>query len=97
MSRIGCVATVLLVAAALGAGPVRADAPAEPRVPPDNGLAALEKDVAAIKDQLAAIQKQLDSISQFLGDRQAGSFNTLDRRLRDMERQLDDIERNSRR
>ena len=40
--------------------------------------------------KLADIQKRLDSISTFLGDQRASSFDTVDRRLRDIQ---DDIKR----
>ena len=40
--------------------------------------------------KLADIQKRLDSISTFLGDQRASTFDTVDRRLRDIQ---DDIKR----
>jgi hypothetical protein len=44
----------------------------------------------ALDNKLADIQKRLDSISTFLGDQRASSFDTVDRRLRDIQ---DDIKR----
>ena len=44
----------------------------------------------ALDNKLADIQKRLDSISTVLGDQRASSFDTVDRRLRDIQ---DDIKR----
>ncbi len=44
----------------------------------------------ALDNKLADIQKRLESISTFLGDQRASTFDTVDRRLRDIQ---DDIKR----
>lgn len=44
----------------------------------------------ALDSKVADIQKRLDSMSQFLGDQRASTFDTVDRRLRDIQ---DDIKR----
>ena len=46
-----------------------------------------------LENKLADIQKRLDSISQFLGDQRASSFDTVDRRLRDIADDVKDIKR----
>lgn len=56
-------------------------------------LASVLKQMKEMNAQLADMARQLDSISKFLGDRQSTSFDTVDRRLRDMERALDDLKR----
>lgn len=76
--------------AATPAAPV-ATAKAEPT------LADVQRQLADAVNGLAAqikeIQGRVDSISKFLGDRQASSMDTVDRRLRELERDIEDIDR----
>ena len=43
--------------------------------------------------KLADLQKKLDSISQFLGDQRSSSFDSVDRRLRNIEDDIKDLKR----
>jgi hypothetical protein len=78
-----------------------AQAPAAPAkvipVKAEPDVATLLKQVLdnqrALDAKVADIQKRLDSMSQFLGDQRASTFDTVDRRLRDIQ---DDIKRLSR-
>lgn len=78
-----------------------AQAPAAPAkvipVKAEPDVATLLKQVLdnqrAFDAKLNDIQKRLDSMSQFLGDQRASTFDTVDRRLRDIQ---DDIKRLSR-
>ena len=76
------------------ATPAAAAAPAAKAQPT---LADVQKQLAdavtSINAQLKDLQTRVDSISKFLGDRQASSMDTVDRRLRDLERDLDDLDR----
>jgi Skp family chaperone for outer membrane proteins len=47
----------------------------------------------SLETKLADIQRKLDSMSQFLGDQRASSFDTVDRRLRNIEDDLKDVKR----
>jgi len=68
---------------------------------PASEVAALQKQVADLKatldSRLREIQQQLESISKFLGDRNASTFDSLDRRLRDIEDDIRDIKNDVRR
>ena len=47
----------------------------------------------SLENKLADLQKRLDSISAFLGDQRASSYDSVDRRLRNIEDDLKDIKR----
>ncbi len=78
-----------------------AQTPAAPAAPAKVAPVRAEPDVATLLRQvldnqrnldskLVDLQKRLDSVSQFLGDQRASTFDTVDRRLRDIQ---DDIKR----
>jgi TolA-binding protein len=87
----GAVLVATVQAQPAAAAPAAATAKAEPT------LADVQRQVAdavtSINAQLKELQTRVDSISKFLGDRQASSMDTVDRRLRDLERDLDDLDR----
>ncbi len=71
---------------------------ATPATPPAaDDVAEIKKELAAFKAsterRLTEITKQLEAIAQFLGSDRASSFETVDRRLRDLSDDLDDIKR----
>lgn len=72
-------------------------APAAPAAKAEPSLADVQKQLAdavsGLSNQLKELQSRVDSISKFLGDRQASSIDTVDRRLRDLERDLEDLDR----
>ena len=90
----GAVLVATVQAQPAAATPAAAAAPAAKAEPT---LADVQKQVAdavtAINTQLRELQTRVDSISKFLGDRQASSMDTVDRRLRDLERDLEDLDR----
>ncbi len=47
----------------------------------------------SLENKLADLQKRLDSVSAFLGDQRASSYDSVDRRLRNIEDDLKDIKR----
>lgn len=73
-----------------------AQAPAAP-AKPEPDVAALLKQVLdnqrALEAKVNDLQKRLDSISTFLGDQRASTFDTVDRRLRDIEDELKRLNR----
>jgi|GEM_PF-5294285 peptidoglycan hydrolase CwlO-like protein len=69
---------------AVAAAPVKAEADATALL---KQVLQNQRDLDA---KLADIQKRLDSISTFLGDQRASTFDSVDRRLRDIQ---DDIKR----
>ena len=84
VSLIGLTTFAQAPAAPAKAAPVRAEA----------DTATLLRQVLdnqrALDAKLVDLQKRLDSVSQFLGDQRASTFDTVDRRLRDIQ---DDIKR----
>lgn len=54
-------------------------------------LARLDK----IEDKLAELTRSIDSISKFLGDRRSSAYETVDQRLDEMKRALDNTERST--
>ena len=69
----------------------------EVKAPPAEDTAQMLKRILesqrSMESKLADLQKRLDSISQFLGDQRAGSYDSVDRRLRNIEDDLKDIKR----
>ncbi len=72
-------------------------ATAEVKAPPTEDTAQLIKRILdgqrSLEIKLADLQKRLDSVSEFLGDQRAGSYDSVDRRLRNIEDDLKDIKR----
>ena len=60
-------------------------------------LKRIQETQRALDAKLTDIQKRLDAISTFLGSDRASSFDSVDRRLRDIETAVDDIKREVRR
>ncbi len=86
-----------LVTALLGAPVLFAQEPAEKQPAP---AAAQATDVAAVLKKLeeldahiAALERKVQSISRFLGDTQSYGTDSLDDRIRDLQRGLDDLQR----
>lgn len=95
-------ALVLTAAVLLGSTlTATAQAPAAPAQPaaakPAPDTAALLKQILdnqrAMETKIADIQKRLDSISTFLGDQRSSTFDTVDRRLRDIADDVKDLKR----
>lgn len=90
---------VLLVTGLLGLNGMaqqQTDTAAQPVKTESDEVGLLKKVLdrqANLENKLFEIQKQLDSISKFLGDQQPSSFDTVDRRLRDIADDVKDIRR----
>ncbi len=102
MNAPKCMAAGLLAAGLLGLATLtsqaQSSAPAAPAAAkPQPDLAVMLKQVLdnqrTLETKVAEIQRRLDSISQFLGDQRASSYDTVDRRLRDIASDIEDIKR----
>ena len=94
---IGGLLSLGLLASTVSAQQPVPAAPAAVKPTPTADVTVLLKQVLDgqrnLENKLADIQKRLDSISQFLGDQRASSFDTVDRRLRDIADDVKDIKR----
>lgn len=87
---------VLITAIGLLGLAAHAQAPAAPAKPEPDMATTLKQvldNQRALESKLTDIQKRLDSISQFLGDQRASTFDSVDRRLRDIEDELKRLNR----
>ena len=93
---------LILSAAAWAADPpsVPTAAPAAPAAPAATAalsarIEKLEAQLRTATDDLAAVRKRLDTVEKRLGDsyRAVSSFDTIERRLEDLRKDVDDLER----
>lgn len=90
--------TALIFALAL-AGAVASQAaepaPAPVSAPQDRRLADLAEDLQEAQDRIADLQKRLDEVELRLGDsfRPVSPFDTVERRLEDLEKDVDSLKR----
>jgi tetrahydromethanopterin S-methyltransferase subunit G len=64
-------------------------------IPQDRRIADLAEDLQAAQDRIADLQKRLDEVEQRLGEtyRPISPFDTVERRLEDLEKDVEDIQR----
>ena len=89
---------VLIFALALAgavASPAAEPAPAPVSAPQDRRLADLAEDLQEAQDRIADLQKRLDEVEQRLGVsfRPVSPFDTVERRLEDLEKDVDSLKR----
>ena len=81
--------------AAQAAPPVPAAPAAAPPAPQDRRFADLAEDLREAQDQIADLRKRLDEVEQRLGEtyRPVSPFDTVERRLEDLEKDVEDLQR----
>lgn len=94
-TALALTATILLGITSTAPAQAPAAPPAAAKPAPD--VTTLLKQVLdnqrAMEAKIADIQKRLDSISTFLGDQRSSTFDTVDRRLRDIADDVKDLKR----
>ena len=105
MKTLSRIVLALLTAVTLGIATLPASAqqaatttPAAPAAatPAQDSTALLKmvlENQKILENKIQDVLRRLDSISQFLGDQRASSFDTVDRRLRNIEDDIKDIKR----
>lgn len=56
-------------------------------------LSAILRKLDDLDRKLSEIEREMDSVTRFLGSDRSAAFGTVDDRLREMERNLDDLKR----
>jgi tetrahydromethanopterin S-methyltransferase subunit G len=81
--------------AAQAVSPAPAAPAAAAPTPQDRRIADLAEDLQAAQDRIADLQKRLDEVEQRLGEtyRPISPFDTVERRLEDLEKDVEDIQR----
>ena len=96
--KISTLFFALALAGAVAAQAV-SPAPAAPAAaaptPQDRRIADLAEDLQAAQDRIADLQKRLDEVEQRLGEtyRPISPFDTVERRLEDIEKDVQDLKR----
>jgi uncharacterized protein YlxW (UPF0749 family) len=91
MRKIALIAALAMA----GAMAARGAEPAPASAPPDRRIADLAEDLREAQNRIADLQKRLDEVEGRLGDsyRAVSPFDTVERRLEDLEKDVQDLKR----